>query len=144
MALPVSNIVKADPWAGYEWVVWQVEVDDPEQRISEPYNTAGVAFLLAEDSRKEMVDFAARLGCVYEGCRDDGTSGGDDDPCYTWWFRVPQTLHAQRSARGWPVVVEECRQRLNFLFADSYHWQGRVNGHWTRAFRDGGSLPSWP
>ncbi|MFE6633642.1 hypothetical protein ACFVFT_35550 [Streptomyces tendae] len=87
VALPVSNIVKADPWAGYEWVVWQVEVDDPEQRISEPYNTAGVAFLLAEDSRKEMVDFVARLGCVYEGCRDDGTSGSDDDPCYTWWFR---------------------------------------------------------
>ncbi|MGX1975808.1 hypothetical protein [Streptomyces kronopolitis] len=136
-----SRPTGADSWAAYDWVVWEIVVDDPERRISEPYNTAGLAFLLAKESREAMVGFAATLGCVYEGCKDDGTVGSDDDPCYSWWFRVPQAKHAQRSAQGWPVVVEELRRQLGRMFADQHGWSGWVDGRRTRALVTGKQMP---
>ncbi|MFF1628865.1 hypothetical protein [Streptomyces sp. NPDC058272] len=144
MTSPRSNTVDADRWSAYEWVVWQIEVLDPEQRISEPYFEEGLPFLLAKDSREVMVDFAERWGCIYEGCRDDGTFGSDDDPCYTWWFRVPQALHAQRTPRGWPLVMEECQLHLDRTFADHYHWEVAVDVRRTRALNDGKPLPPLP
>ncbi|WP_327700512.1 hypothetical protein OG530_40765 [Streptomyces decoyicus] len=140
-ALEQSRPTGADSWAAYDWVVWEIVVDDPERRISEPYNTAGLAFLLAKESREAMVGFAATLGCVYEGCKDDGTVGSDDDPCYSWWFRVPQAKHAQRSAQGWPVVVEELRRQLGRMFADQHSWAGWVDGRRTRALVTGKQMP---
>lgn len=137
-----SSVAGVDHWADFDWVVWQVEVLDPEQQISEAYDAAGMAFLLAEDSREKMAGFAAQLGCVYEGCKDDGSYGSDNEPCYTWWFRVPQTKHVQRSPKGWPVAVEELRQLLNRVIrADTQVWSGRVDGLRTRAFSRGESVP---
>jgi hypothetical protein len=102
-----------------------------------------MGFLLAEDSREAMVDFAARLGCVYEGCKDDGSFGSDEDACYTWWIRVPQAEHAQRSPRGWPSAVEECRQKLERTFHMGWHhWHGFVDERRTRAVGSGERLPS--
>ncbi|MFF9119063.1 hypothetical protein ACF09Y_26320 [Streptomyces massasporeus] len=144
VASPRSNTADPDRWSVYEWVVWQIEVDDPERRISEPYHSAGEPFLLAKNSREVMVDFAERLGCIYEGCRDDGVCGSDDDPCYTWWFRVPQSLHVQRNPRGWPLVMKECQLHLNRLFADHYHWQVFVDARRTQAIMEGNPLPPLP
>ncbi|MGW1075911.1 hypothetical protein [Streptomyces sp. NPDC002537] len=96
----VRNTFGADLWSGFEWVVWQIVVDDPENRISAPYETEGIRFMLAERSRASMTELAARLGCVYEGCKDDGTFGSDDDPYYAWWVRVPAAEHARRGPRG--------------------------------------------
>ncbi|MFH8574208.1 hypothetical protein [Streptomyces sp. NPDC017993] len=135
--LKQSRPVGADSWATNDWVVWEITVYDPEYRISEPYNTAGVGFLLAKESREVMVGFADVLGCVYEGCKDDGTVGSDDDPCYSWWFRVPQAEHAQRNAQRWPVVVEELRRKLDRMFADQHHWGVLVDGRRTRALVTG-------
>ncbi|MFJ5222823.1 hypothetical protein [Streptomyces sp. NPDC088400] len=135
------SAVRTDPWAAYEWVLWRIRVDDPEQRISEPYHSEGMAFQLPEDSRKVMVDFAGHLGCVYEGSRDDGTFGSDGDPYYLWWVRVPQALHTRRGARGWPLAVEECQQQLDRMFADQHAWEVVVDGPLTRAFHDGKPLP---
>lgn len=132
MTLPRSRAVRGDPWTDYDWVVWQIEVLDPEFRISEPYNSEGMAFSLAEDSREVLVDFAARIGCVYEGCKDDGTYGGDDDPCYAWWIRVPQDLHTQRSPKRWPVAVDEIRQELDRMFGDQHPWSCCVDERRTR------------
>lgn len=129
--MPRSRAVGGDSWAAFDWVVWQIEVLDPEFRISTPYDSAGMAFLLAEDSREVMVDFAARIGCVYEGCKDDGT-WGDNDPYYAWWIRVPQDLHTRRSPQGWPVAVEEIRQELDRTFADQHHWSCCVDERRTR------------
>ncbi|MDH6630370.1 hypothetical protein M2271_008230 [Streptomyces sp. LBL] len=143
MTSPRGSVAGADPWAAYEWVVWQAEVLDPEQRISEPYFAAGLPFLLAKDSREAMVDFAHRLGCIYEGCRDDGTFGSENDPCYAWCFRVPQALHAQRNARGWPLAMEECQQQLNRL-VDGYPSLVAVDARRTRALKTGKPLPSLP
>ncbi|MCX4516004.1 hypothetical protein OHA27_38550 [Streptomyces sp. NBC_01619] len=136
-----SSAVGSDAWTGYDWVVWRIGVDDPEHRISEPYNTAGIAFLLANDSREVMAAFAALLGCVYEGCKDDGTYGSEGDPCYSWWIRVPKAKHAQRCAQGWPVVVEELRQQLDRMFADGHHWHGHVDARRTRARLTGENVP---
>ncbi|NEA60376.1 hypothetical protein G3I60_40995 [Streptomyces sp. SID13666] len=141
MTVPYSRPVREDPWAGYAWVVWQIEVLDPECRISEPYASAGVAFLLAQESREVMVDFAGRLGCVYEGCKDDGGYGSDKDPCYSWWFRVPRAEHVRRAPQGWPVAVEEARLQLNRMFADTQHWLVTVDGRRTRALAAGEPVP---
>lgn len=137
-----NGAVALEQRAGDGWVVWRIRVDDPEQRISAPYESAGMGFLLAEESRAEMVEFAARLGCVYEGCRDDGSYGSDNDPCYTWWLRVPQAEHAQCAAQGWPQAVEECRQKLNDMFADTHYWEVMVDGPRTRALAAGKSMPA--
>jgi hypothetical protein len=126
-----------DSWAACDWVVWVIGVDDPEQRISEPYHSAGTAFLLAQESREMLVGLAARLGCVYDGCKDDGSYGSDNDPCYAWWIRVPQAEHVQRSPRGWPLAVEECRQQIDHRFADGHHWHGWVDERRTRALSTG-------
>ncbi|MFE7028875.1 hypothetical protein ACFU9Y_01105 [Streptomyces sp. NPDC057621] len=115
-------------------------MDDPEQRISEPYHSEGMAFLLAEDSREVMADFAARLGCVYEGCRYDGSFGSDNDPCYAWCFRLPQAQNAQTDAHGWPLMVEECRQQFDRMFADRHYWHGFVDARRTRALNEGQPL----
>ncbi|MFE4830690.1 hypothetical protein [Streptomyces sp. NPDC056672] len=136
MTLPVSNPVRADSRAGYAWVVWQLEVIDPEHRISEPYASDNMPFLLAEYSRDAVADLAARRGLVYEGCWE-GSWGSDDDPCYRWWFRVPHIRHGQRSSRGWPVAVEECRQALDRLFCDNHHWYVKVDKDRTGALKAG-------
>ncbi|MFF8983860.1 hypothetical protein ACF08E_10790 [Streptomyces globisporus] len=141
MRARTGSAVRVDPWNVCDWVVWKLEVDDPEQRISEAYHEAGMGLLLAAESRETMVGFAARLGCVYEGCKDDGSYGSDNDPCYAWWIRVPQVAHAQRTARGWPLVVEECRQQLDRMFADGHHWHGWVDERRTRALSTGEMMP---
>ncbi|MFF5976940.1 hypothetical protein ACFY7C_36095 [Streptomyces sp. NPDC012769] len=135
--------MRPDPWASYDWVVWWITVDDPEAMISESYHSGGIGFLLAQDSRKVMADLAVALGCVYEGCKDDGTFGSDNDACYTWWFKVPQAEHANRSPRGWPVVVEECRKHLErTLHLGFHHWHGFVDERRTRATVTGEHVPA--
>lgn len=136
MHLPVSGTAKVDAWTGYEWVIWQIEVIDPEYRISEPYVSENVPFLLDEYSREAVADLAVHWGCVYEGSWE-GAWGSDNDPCYRWWFRVPQARHSQRGPRGWPVAVEECQQALDRFFCDHHQWWGIVDRRRTEALRAG-------
>lgn len=89
-----------------------------------------------------MTEPAARLGCVYEGCKDDGTFGSDDDPYYAWWVRVPAAEYARRSPRGWPVAVEELRAYLDREYADNHHWHVFVDERRTSAYGPGLAVPS--
>ena len=143
MASTAGHGVRTDPWASYDWVVWWLTVDDPEATISEPYHSAGTGFRLAQESREAMAGFTTTLGCVYEGCKDDGAFGSDNDACYTWWIKIQQAEHAHRSPRGWPVAVEECRKHLARTFhLGSHHWHGFVDGRRTRATVTGERVPA--
>jgi hypothetical protein len=61
-------------WDEFEWVVWRINVDDPQQR-------AGHEPDLAERTKGPMTELAASVGCVYEECCDDDSSE-DDVPYY--------------------------------------------------------------
>ncbi|MEV6424681.1 hypothetical protein [Streptomyces sp. NPDC051662] len=144
------SAVRTDPWAAYVWVLGRIRVDCPEQRISEPCHSEGMAFLLPEDGREVMVDFAGRPGdgrllwaawVRLRGLPDDGTCGSDGDPYYVWWVRVPQALHTRRGASGWPLAIAERQQQLGRMFAHQHAWEVRVDGPLAQALHDGKPLP---
>ncbi|MEU6019371.1 hypothetical protein ABZ826_36890 [Streptomyces sp. NPDC047515] len=109
-------------WEDFDWVVWRINVDDPEQRVTEPYGDAGMAPDLAEHTRGPMTELAASLGCVYEDCCDDD-SYGDDVHYYAWWVRLPQAEHARRGKDGIPVAVDRLRQYLVTVLPDQLPWE---------------------
>ncbi|WP_328681832.1 hypothetical protein OG905_38450 [Streptomyces sp. NBC_00322] len=102
-------------WDEFEWVVWRINVDDPEQR-------AGAEPDLAELTRQPMTDLAASLGCVYEDCCDDDSSE-DDVPYYAWWVRLPAAGHARRNPVGIPLALDRLREYLATQLPPGLEWE---------------------
>ncbi|WP_331768155.1 hypothetical protein [Embleya sp. NBC_00896] len=65
-------------WQNLAWVVWRINVDDPNRSASEEPD-------LAERTDQAMTELAATSGCVYENCVDFDSSE-DGVPYYAWWF----------------------------------------------------------
>ncbi|MFI0162099.1 hypothetical protein ACH4OH_27140 [Streptomyces albidoflavus] len=116
------------------WVVWRLEVIDPEQRISDPYTSVGMGFLLDKYSREAIAGVAGSSAAVYEGSWE-GSYGSDNDACYRWWLRVPQACHVHRTAKGWPSAVEEYRQALDRFFCNQHHWFVMIDEGRTKALQ---------
>ncbi|MFH8371806.1 hypothetical protein [Streptomyces sp. NPDC018031] len=110
--------VQAKEWEDFDWAVWQVTVDDPENRLVSSREQHDQRPDLAEGTRQPMTELTASLGCVYEDCCDHDTYGTDDDPYYAWWIRVPQTEHNRRGKDGIPLVIHILRQYLATLLPD--------------------------
>lgn len=102
----------------FDWVVWRINVDDPELRVASSFESSGQTPDLAECTRQPMTELAASLGCLYEECCDDDSSE-DDVSQYAWWIRVRAAEHARRGENGLPVVVDRLRQYL----ADQLSWE---------------------
>ncbi|WP_406500194.1 hypothetical protein OG936_37560 [Streptomyces sp. NBC_00846] len=102
-------------WQDFEWVVWRLEVQDPQQLAGEDPD-------LDERTQETMTELAASLGCVYELCVDYD-SYDDETPYYAWWVRVPTAEHARRGENGLPVAVDRLHRYLAGQLPDLPHWE---------------------
>ncbi|MCX4791633.1 hypothetical protein OG369_37760 [Streptomyces sp. NBC_01221] len=102
-------------WQDFEWVVWRLEVQDPQQLAGEDPD-------LDERTQETMTELAASLGCVYELCVDYH-SYDDETPYYAWWVRVPTAEHARRGENGLPVAVDRLHRYLAGQLPDLPHWE---------------------
>ncbi|PJN14659.1 hypothetical protein CG724_33845 [Streptomyces sp. CB02120-2] len=102
-------------WNDFEWVVWRLEVRDP-QRL------AGEEPVLDERTRETLTELAASLGCVYELCVDYD-SYDDDTPYYAWWVRLPASEHATVGKDGLPLVIAPLREYLTTQLPVGLRWE---------------------
>ncbi|MGW3661324.1 hypothetical protein ACWD6R_39405 [Streptomyces sp. NPDC005151] len=99
----------------FEWVVWRLEVQDPQQLAGEDPD-------LDERTQETMTELAASLGCVYELCVDYD-SYDDETPYYAWWVRLPATEHARLDKDGLPLAIAPLRQYLTTQLPDGLKWE---------------------
>lgn len=102
-------------WNDFEWVVWRLEVKDP-QRL------AGEEPCLDERTKGSMQELAASLGCVYEHCVDYD-SYPEGTPYYAWWVRLPAIEHARSGKDGLPQAIGPLRQYLSTQLPDGLQWE---------------------
>lgn len=103
-ATPVVRVEKspfslvADDWnpAHYPWVVWAVELLDPDRLAGEN---------VAERTATAVSVAARKHGCVYEYCVDEDTLE-DGTKYYKWYIGVTRAAHAN-CVGNVPVVVTE-------------------------------------
>lgn len=89
-----------DDLHGLDWVVWRLEVVDPEELAGDD---------LDERTKQAMTELAGSLGCQYDHCVE-GELGGVR--YYVWWVRVPQAEHQRRGPDGLPRVVTVLHEHL--------------------------------
>ncbi|WP_138894524.1 hypothetical protein [Streptomyces chryseus] len=102
-------------WSDFEWVVWRLEVRDPQRLAGEEPD-------LDERTKATMTELAASLGCVYELCVDYD-SYDDDTPYYAWWVRLPASEHARLGKDGLPLAIGPLRQYLTTQLPDGLKWE---------------------
>ncbi|MFG3310288.1 hypothetical protein [Streptomyces wuyuanensis] len=102
-------------WTDFAWVVWRLEVKDPQQLAGEDPDLDG-------RTQEAMTELAGSLGCVYEHCVDSD-SYPDGTPYYAWWVRLPATEHAQRDKDGVPQALGALRQYLTAQLPDGLKWE---------------------
>ncbi|MFF4717590.1 hypothetical protein ACFY2V_40295 [Streptomyces eurythermus] len=107
---------QAKHWEDFDWVVWKLEVQDPQQ-------LAGENPELDEQTKEAMTQLAASLGCVYELCVDyDSDENGT--PYYAWWVRLPAAEHtdATRTVCRWSSL----RSASTWTATCPPAWSGRL------------------
>ncbi|WP_347125962.1 hypothetical protein [Streptomyces sp. 21So2-11] len=110
-----SGGMRVTDWTDFEWVVWRLEVQDPQRLVGgEPD--------LEERTQEAMTELAASLGCVYDSCVDYD-SYDDETPYYAWWVRLPQAEHARLDKDGLPLAIAPLRQYLTTQLPDGLAWE---------------------
>ncbi|MEU5241635.1 hypothetical protein ACH4UR_35585 [Streptomyces lydicus] len=99
----------------FEWVVWRIEVQDPQQLAGEDPD-------LDERTEETMTQLASSLDCVYEHCVDYD-SDADGTPYYAWWVRLPAAEHARQDKVGIPQALGPLRQYLTTQLPDGLKWE---------------------
>lgn len=91
-----------DDLAGLDWVVWRLEVKDPQELAGDD---------LDERTKQAMTELAGSLGCQYDHC----VGSSDTTPrsaYYAWYVRVPQDEHQRRGPDGLPRAVTALHEHL--------------------------------
>jgi hypothetical protein len=96
--------VGADGLDELDWVVWRLEVKDPQQLAEDG---------LDERTQQAMTELAGSLGCQYDHCVDhDSMDGTPEGTYYAWWVRVPRAEHQRRGPDGLPRAVTALHEHL--------------------------------
>lgn len=102
--------------AHYSWVVWTVELLDPDRRAGDN---------VAERTAAAATAAAELYGCVYEYCVDEDAMA-DGTKCYKWYIGVARAEHERRVGNV-PVVVAELLGALIGILPEEVD----VDAHWT-------------
>ncbi|MCE7011803.1 hypothetical protein LWC34_54665 [Kibdelosporangium philippinense] len=79
------------------WIVWTIEVRDPEQRAAPD---------IGARTEQAMTEMAGSLGCVFSHCVDDDSYDlTPEGTYYSWSVRVPRGEHLRRNEHGVPIAV---------------------------------------
>ncbi|WP_146075787.1 hypothetical protein [Streptomyces sp. Ru62] len=110
-----QGMKRAEVWEDFDWVVWRLEAQDPQQLAGENPD-------LDERTQETMTQLATSLGCIYEHCVDyDSYDSGT--PYYAWWVRLPAAEHARCGKDGLPRVLGPIREYLDGQLPQGLTWE---------------------